>query len=193
MIISLYARIHRQHDLIDAGRPPLPLGHDHRARSALCGPAAPRWRPHQSRSRPSGAFPSAKHRLQNLRSRLGRRCGRIDSQAMDAGRFPGCAVACGVVQVTRGLDDTRTCSSARRSQEAAKKCRDAGSRTLKPDLINATGDRGVCLCAPHVNVYRVRRRALGPLAWGVGVSRVELEIDRVIAKRSRYIRYGVRP
>ena len=33
MIISLYAGIHRQHDLIDAGQPPLPLGHDHRARS----------------------------------------------------------------------------------------------------------------------------------------------------------------
>ena len=33
MIISLYAGIHRQNDLIDAGEPPLPLGHDHRARS----------------------------------------------------------------------------------------------------------------------------------------------------------------
>jgi hypothetical protein len=42
-----------------------------------------------------------------------------------------------------------------------------GLRTLKPDLINATGDRGVCICAPHVDVYRVRRRALGPLAWSI--------------------------
>jgi hypothetical protein len=44
------AGIQRQHDLIDVGQPPLPLGHKSPARSCRRRPWAPRWRPHRSQS-----------------------------------------------------------------------------------------------------------------------------------------------
>ena len=67
-------------------------------------------------------------------------------------------------------------------QLTAKKCRVPGLHTLKPVLIDATGDRGVCICALRVDVSAFVAELLDPF-WGVGVSRVALEIVRLIQNR----------